>query len=187
MTRLRITIKTLSPLYAGALKPYGSFLETHTEISGGLLRGAVAQKTLPDCAAPELINNHEACVVKDLCPFYYLITGVNFPTCSVAEGSYPTEPPLRSMVTCKAAPGFASQSKTLEPKHGVFDTLLRHLVFNELCYLGAHPQKLPPQRCRHGGESQGIPARRRWSPLANVMCAKRRDATIPHPPYARSV
>lgn len=149
MTRLRITIKTLSPLYAGALKPYGSFLETHTQISGALLRGAVAQKTLPDCAAPELINNHEACAVKDLCPFYYLITGVNFPTCSVAEGSYPTEPPLRTMVTCKAAPGFASQSKTLEPKHGVFDTLLKHLVFNELCHLGAQPQKLPPQRCIH--------------------------------------
>lgn len=149
MTRLRITIKTLSPLYAGALKPYGSFLETHTQISGALLRGAVAQKTLPDCAAPELIHNHEACAVKDLCPFYYLITGVNFPACSVAEGSHPTEPPLRTMVTCKAAPGFASQSTTHEPKHGVFDTLLKHLVFNELCHRSAHPRKLPPQRCGH--------------------------------------
>jgi CRISPR-associated protein Csx10 len=149
VTHLRIIIKTLSPLYAGAQKPYGSFLETHPQISGALLRGAVAGRTLPDCAAPELIHNHEACAVKDLCPFYYLTTGVNFPACSVAEGSHPTEPPLRTMVMCKAAPGFASQSKTLEPKHGVFDTLLKHLVFNELYNRGAHLRELPPQRCVH--------------------------------------
>jgi len=149
VTRLRITIKTLSPLYAGALKPYGSFLETHTQISGALLRGAIAGKTLPDCAAPELIHNHTACAVKDLCPFYYLTTDVDFPTCSIAEGSYPTEPPLRTMITCKTAPGFASQSTTHEPKHGVFDTLLKHLVFNELDHRGARPHKLPPQRCEH--------------------------------------
>jgi CRISPR-associated protein Csx10 len=148
VTRLRILIKTLSPLYAGAQKPYGSFLETHTQISGALLRGAVAGMTLPDCAAPELIHNHEACAVKDLCPFYYLTTGVNFPACSVAEGNHPSEPPLRTMVTCKAAPGFASQSKSAEPKHGVFDTLLKHLAFNELFQHGAHPRELPPQRCR---------------------------------------
>jgi CRISPR-associated protein Csx10 len=147
VTRLRILIKTLSPLYAGAQKPYGSFLETHTQISGALLRGAVAGMTLPDCAAPELIHNHEACAVKDLCPFYYLLTGINFPACSVAEGNHPSEPPLRTMVTCKAAPGFASQSKSAEPKHGVFDTLLKHLVFNELCQHGAYPRELPPQRC----------------------------------------
>ncbi|MCS6861052.1 MAG: hypothetical protein NZT92_12115 [Abditibacteriales bacterium] len=102
MTRLLITIKTLSPLYAGALKPYGSFLETRGEISGALLRGAVASRTLRDCAAPELINNHEACGVKDICPFYYLTTGVAFPTCAVADLTRPTEPPLRTMVTCNA-------------------------------------------------------------------------------------
>lgn len=149
MTRLLITIKTLSPLYAGAFKPYGSFLETHAEISGALLRGAVAGKTLPDCAAPELINNHEACEVKDICPFYYLTTGVAFPTCAVADLTRPTEPPLRTMVTCKAAPGFASQSKSDDPKHGVFDTLLAHLAFNELRGQGVRSSKLPPQRCEH--------------------------------------
>ncbi len=149
MTRLLITIKTLSPLYAGAFKPYGSFLETHAEISGALLRGAVAGKTLPECAAPELINNHEACEVKDICPFYYLTTGVAFPICPIADIGRPTEPPLRTMVTCKAAPGFAFQSTTREPKHGVFDNLLAHVAFNELRRLGVRPAKLPPQRCEH--------------------------------------
>jgi CRISPR-associated protein Csx10 len=148
MTRLLISIKTLAPLYAGAFKPYGSFLETHAEISGALLRGAVASRTLPDCAAPELLNNHEACEVKDICPFYYLTTGVAFPTCAIADATHPTEPPLRAMVTCKAAPGFASQSTTREPKHGVFDTLLAHIAFNELRRLGVRPPKLPPQRCK---------------------------------------
>lgn len=147
MTRLRISIKTLSPLYAGALKPYGSFLETHAQISGALLRGAVAQKTLPDCAAPEFINNHEACEVKDICPFYYLITGVEFPTCSVAEGGRPTESPLRTMVTCKAAPGFTAQSTTQDPRHGVYDALLDHLAFTEWRRFGRIPTKLPRQRC----------------------------------------
>ncbi len=115
--QLLISIKTLSPLYVGALKPYGSFLETHAEIPGSILRGAVAQRALPDCVAPELINDHEACIVKEICPFYYLTTVVAFPTCAVAEGGHRAELPLRTMVTCKAAPGFASQSTTREPKH----------------------------------------------------------------------
>lgn len=148
MTRLLITIKTLSPLYAGASKPYGSFLETYREIFGALLRGAVAQKTLPDCIVPELKNNHEACEVKDICPFYYLTKDVVFPTCAVAEGGRPTQPPLRTMVTCKVAPGFGSESKPREPKHGVLDTLLHHLAFNELRRLGHSPSKLPPMRCK---------------------------------------
>lgn len=147
MTRLVIVVKTLSPLYAGAFKPYGSFLETHAEISGALLRGVVADKTLPDCAAPEHKNNHEACEVKDICPFYYLTTDVAFPTCSIADITRPTEPPLRTMVTCKAAPGFASQSKPHDPKHGVFDTVLNQLAFNELRHRGL--RTLPPQRCEH--------------------------------------
>lgn len=147
MTRLLLTIKTVSPLYAGAFKPYGSFLETGAEISGALLRGAVAAQTLPDCVAPELKQNHEACAVKDICPFYYLTTGAAYPTCAVSEGKVPTEPPLRTMATCKAAPGFLSQSGPREPKHGVLDTLLHHLVFNELRRLGSCPDRLPRQRC----------------------------------------
>ncbi|HXH13081.1 MAG TPA: CRISPR-associated RAMP protein Csx10 [Alphaproteobacteria bacterium] len=145
MRRLRIVIKTLSPLYAGALKPYGAFLETGGEISGALLRGAVAAKTLPDCAAPEFKHNHEACGVKELCPFYYLTTGVAFPTCVVAEAERPTEPPLRTMVTCKTAPGFAAQQKANDPRHGVFDTLLHHLAFNAA--REASEGGLPPRKC----------------------------------------
>jgi CRISPR-associated protein Csx10 len=145
--RLRIIIKTLSPLYAGALKPYGAFLETGREIAGALLRGAMAAKTLPDCAAPEFKHNHEACAVKELCPFYYLTTGVAFPTCVVAEAERPTEPPLRTMVTCKAAPGFVTQDQTSDPKHGVFDTLFRHLVFNELRHASADASRMIPRSC----------------------------------------
>src|SRR5262249_48549095 len=52
-----------------------------------------------------------------------------------------------------AAPGFASQSNSVEPKHGIFDTLLQHLVFNELWQHGAYPRKLPPQRCRQSGDA----------------------------------
>jgi CRISPR-associated protein Csx10 len=148
VSRLLITIKTLSPLYAGAFKPYGSFLETHSEVSGALLRGAVAGKTLSDCVAPELINNHEACEVKLSCPFYCLTTGVAFPTCVVADAGHPTEPPLRTMVTCKAAPGFAVQNTSEEPKHGVFDTLLAHIAFNECRAQGVPPTNLPPNRCK---------------------------------------
>jgi CRISPR-associated protein Csx10 len=154
MTQLLVTIKTVSPLYAGAFKPYGSFLETKGEIPGALLRGAVAARTLPDCAAPEFKQNHEACAVKDICPFYYLTTGVAYPTCAISEGGFPTEPPLRTMVTCKVAPGFLSQSEPHEPKHGVFDTLLHHLAFNELRRLNAPPSRLPPQRCQHQEENQ---------------------------------
>lgn len=148
MTRLLIRIKTLSPLYAGAFKPYGLFLETHGEISGALLRGAVAGKTLASCAAPEFLNNHEKCDVKDLCPFYYLTAGVVFPTCANADITHRTEPSLRTMVTCKAAPGFKTERdrKPSEQGHGVFDTLLRHLVFNELRRNGI--RQLPPLRCQ---------------------------------------
>lgn len=145
MTQLLIKIKALSPLYAGGAKPYGSFLETHAEIPGALLRGAVASKTLADCAAPEFITNHEACEIKNLCPFYYLIRDVVFPTCAIAEVTHPTEPPLRTMVTCKAKTGFTTEGdrKPDEQGHGVFDTLLFHLAFNELRQEGV--RKLPPQ------------------------------------------
>lgn len=148
MTKLHIRIKALSPLYAGAFKPYGSFMETHGEISGALLRGAVAGKTLTDCAAPELINNHEACGVKDFCPFYYFTAEVVYPTCTIADMTRRTEPSLRTMFTCKAAPGFMTERdrKSSEQGHGVFDTLLRHLAFNELRGIGV--RELPPQRCQ---------------------------------------
>jgi CRISPR-associated protein Csx10 len=58
------------------------------------------------------------------------------------------------MVTCKVAPGFLSQSEPRDPKHGVFDTLLHHLAFNELRRLNAQPHTLPPQRCKHEEENR---------------------------------
>lgn len=147
MTRLLISLKTISPLYVGASKPYGSFLETRTDIPGSVLRGAVAAKTLPDCAAPEFKHNHEACAVKEICPFYVLTTDVPYPLCPVSETGHPTAPPLRTSVTCKAAPGFLAQDQMHEPKHGVSDTLLHHLAFHEARRYGAQPRQLPPQRC----------------------------------------
>lgn len=147
MTRLHISVKTVSPLYVGASKPYGSLLETKAEIPGALLRGAVAAQTLPDCAAPEYKQNHEGCAVKEICPFYYLTTNVAYPTCAVSEAGRLTQPPLRTMATCKAAPGFCSQTEPGGPRHGVFDTLLHHLAFNEGRRLGFPPNLLPPQRC----------------------------------------
>lgn len=149
MTRLLISLKTLSPLYVGAAKPYGAFLETRVEIPGSVLRGAIAAKTLPDCAAPEFKHNHEACAVKDICPFYVLTTDVLYPICPVSEAGHPTAPPLRTMVTCKAAPGFLTQDQPQEPKHGVHDTLLCHLAFNEARHHGVQPRQLPPQRCKY--------------------------------------
>jgi CRISPR-associated protein Csx10 len=153
MTQLLITIKTLSPLYAGAQKPYGSFLETLQEVPGALLRGALTHETLPNCTMPEFKYNHEACEVKDTCPFYYLITGVVFPTCAIAEGERRTEPPLRTMVTCKAVPGFTTEPdhKQSDQRHGVFDTLLAHLAFSELQAKGISPFKLPPMQCEKCG------------------------------------
>ncbi len=148
MAHLLITVKAISPLYLGAFKPYGSFLETHLEISGALLRGAVVLNAMKDCAAPEFSNNHEDCGVKEDCPFYRLIPGVAFPICTPSESGHPAEPPLRTMVTCKSAPGFITETTLHEPKHGVFDMLIFHLAFNELQRLGSTPTRLPHQNCQ---------------------------------------
>ena len=148
MTRLRITVRTLSPLYAGSLKPYGSFLETKLEIPGSLLRGEVARLTLGECKRPEeLRRNHEACPDREACPFYRLTVGVRFPTCGYSSGFIPTEPPLRTMATCKAAPGFRTGHRGEGEGHGVLDTLLHHLAFGEARSRGLEPSKLPPAEC----------------------------------------
>jgi len=148
MPELEVKIKTLSPLFAGANKPYGQFLETATVVSGALLRGAVAARLLEQCTQPEYGRNHEACPVKKQCAFYRLVPNVAFPTCFPADPTgAATEGPLKTTVTCKHAPGFLGASDPEGPRHGVFDLLLHHLAYAEVSRYGNVP-RLPPLKCR---------------------------------------
>jgi len=140
MRKLRVEIKAISPLYLGALKPYGSFLETHKEIPGTLLRGALARKLLADCRHKEYRENHEICPIKEDCPFWQLVMNGISPFCVPTDSLSPSLPPFRTMVTCKTAPGFKSEGRDF---HGVRDLLLHHLAFGE----AGSPKHLPPDRC----------------------------------------
>lgn len=148
MPELEVKITTLSPLFAGANKPYGQFLETESFVSGALLRGAVATQLLAQCDRPEYKENHVACPVKEQCAFYRLVPDVAFPTCFPADqNAAATEMPLKTTVTCKHAGGFRNDRDEEKRGHGVFDLLLHHLAYAEVSRYGPVPG-LPPLKCR---------------------------------------
>lgn len=132
MPDLALEVLTLAPLHAGALKPYGQFLETGSDLPGTLLRGALAERLLREAAALGFDANHEACVEPSVCPFCHYTTGVVFPFCIPGSAGVSSDLAPRTLMTCKRAPGFrADATRPGEAPHGVRDTLLPHITHSE--------------------------------------------------------
>lgn len=129
MPDLALEVLTLAPLHAGALKPYGQFLETSSDLPGTLLRGALAERLLREAAALGFDANHDACVEPSVCPFCHYTTGVVFPFCVPGSAGVSSDLPPRTLMTCKRAPGFrAAAVRYGEMPHGARDTLLTHIA-----------------------------------------------------------
>ncbi len=134
LKRLALRIIAESPLLLGGPHAQGNYLETRGYLPGAALRGALARALLEDCAAREYIRDHDHCLplIRDNCPFHRLFCH-GYPP--LFDNSYPSNgersfPLPLTARTCKAHPGFKDLAKPQEP-HGVFDTLVRRLVFEE--------------------------------------------------------
>jgi len=108
-----ISITPKSPIHVGEPKPAFSFLPTKDIIPGSALRGALAEYLLMQGRESEI----KEFVQNMRFGFFY-------------PSTYPTLHPLPlpvSALECKKEPGFKS-----EGSHGIFDTLLASLAFEEL-------------------------------------------------------
>jgi CRISPR-associated protein Csx10 len=152
MIQLDYNLLSCAKLYLGAKKPYGgNFMESLDYIPGVVMRGAVANLLLEDCAKDEVQKkDHPSCPDKDQCNFYKLFESGNsqeiiFTDCypqssgAVKERVWVLPATARS---CKYHPGFKSDEirdnkkkkygERLIENHGVFDILIPQLVYEEL-------------------------------------------------------
>lgn len=139
MNKILIKIKTLSPLYMGTKKPYGHFLETHQYVPAGLVRGAVAGRLLNECPKPKYKLEHHACPAKQSCRFYRLFgdgssSKILFGHCYPSDDDKISNLLPMTAKTCKYKPGFKSEDnkKRGDKNHGIRDTLISQLVYEEL-------------------------------------------------------
>ncbi len=125
----RITITTInSGLNIGEKKPYGHFLETLDYIPGSVIRGAFAK----------MIMKEDSNLFKAL--FESSNNMISFTDLYPLKG--PSEiglslPLPLTAVSCKYEPGFCTEydkhGKVEDPPpHGVFDTLIHNLIFEQL-------------------------------------------------------
>jgi CRISPR-associated protein Csx10 len=150
MKRWRVIIKAESPLSLSERKPGGQFRESLPYIPGAVIRGVVAEIMLEvakrdhNCDGVHLADHLKDDLQKrDTCSFYQAFVG---PRAIIFENAYPgemEEPPHvlpATAVSCKDWPGFkkggAPEEKCKaadEPEHhGVFDTLIDRLCWEEL-------------------------------------------------------
>ena len=130
LRRLYFRVEAESPLLLGRAESQNNYLETQKVLPGAALRGALAEILLAECRAREYIKNHEVCPseFREGCLFYKIFCvepvpffGPAYP--SAGRQSFPL--PLTAC-TCKAHPGFRGHDG-----HGIFDTLIRRMAFEE--------------------------------------------------------
>ena len=137
---LKVDITAMSPLNIGDKKPYGHFLETLDYIPGSVVRGAFAKL---------LMNSNRALFEKLFVDSQDVIRFGNFyPKTSLNAPDVPLVLPMTA-VSCKYEDGFCTgydellrQDDTIKkqdnidetdkPPHGVFDTLITELIFEQL-------------------------------------------------------
>jgi len=159
MVRVPIRVKAISPLSLNVRRRSGQILETARYLPAPTLRGAFAGQLLRQSRAKyeRFFQSVEQVRFSDLYPvppFTYF---------DERGSAVPVPLPLTA-VTCKHHAGFLSQQRYAEeerherpnehPRHGVFDLLLKHLVYSHI----PHPQKPLLVHCPTCGS--GVPAER---------------------------
>jgi hypothetical protein len=129
-----VTIHPESPLHLGAEGRGETFVETREEITGAMLRGAIAARLLGDCTQRQYMKDHAACPARHECSFWRVFGDQQQPSFGFgyagATGSaYPM--PLTAR-TCKHNPGYSSGAPHAHSAHGVFDTLIDQFTFELL-------------------------------------------------------
>ena len=124
-TELAIEVTLASPLLPGGRKPTGQIVEAVQHISGGLLRGAVANAWLADSEDGQLAAD-----------FRQLFLGK---TPGIFRNCYPGSNVLpATAIGCKDFDGFLTENDT--EKHGIFDTLFQRLVTEKADWLLYDPK-----------------------------------------------
>jgi len=214
MKRWRVIIRAESPLSLSERKPGGQFRESLPYIPGTVIRGVAAEIMLQaarkdhGCDGVHLADHLKDDLQKrDACPFYRSFIS---PQAMLFENAYPGEaeaPPHvvpATAVSCKDWPGFKKggvpeeQCKAAEEPdhHGVFDTLIDRLCWEELMPAGLiyHPDC---PRCGgrldtfggfyicHNGQYESVRARQRL--LTRVALNRRRGVAEDELLYSPSV
>ena len=134
--RLTVSVRTEAPLLLGGPSGLGNYLETLDYIPGSVLRGATAARLIGNCSDPDHTpgnhltppSNQTDCLFYDVFghraePFF----GNCYPSQNAGEYSFPFPATTR---TCKTHPGFIDPAHA-DRHHGIFDILVRQLVFEE--------------------------------------------------------
>jgi CRISPR-associated protein Csx10 len=141
MGRIKVKAKALSSIFLGEKRPYGFFLESLHYLPGSVLMGKIAEILLTECRKKEYKSDHKSCPEKDNCNFFkiFMEDDVVFSNLYPSKGWMLPKPFLQTVVTCKKNPGFISEyskEKDKNPhtteKHGVFDTLISQIAYDEI-------------------------------------------------------
>ncbi|MDQ3010370.1 MAG: CRISPR-associated RAMP protein Csx10 [Acidobacteriota bacterium] len=119
MARIEITITAKSPLSLGTIKAYGgTLIETGLHVAGGQLRGALgALKSFASQAEQSELDQLLGVPGQP---------GIKFPNCYLTNEK-PSFPLPMTAQTCKLEGGFRE-----DKKHGVADTLLMQLAYDQV-------------------------------------------------------
>jgi len=137
--RLTVSITSEAPLLLGGPAGLGNYLETSSYVPGSSLRGAIATRLLNRCSEPQHTDDHLTTPPSDEanCPFYEIFGRGDEP---LFGNCYPSEEghsfPLPATArTCKTHAGFIDPGDP-DQHHGVFDILVRQLIFEEALQKG---------------------------------------------------
>lgn len=119
-------------LTIGANKPYQHFVETLDYIPGSSVRGAlanaVAQRTRKAAKATDLPAGP---AVSERLKQFFTDSGAIFGDCFHSEGFVPSHIIPSSARTCKTHGGFIADSTPNDPFHGVVDSVIDDLAWDE--------------------------------------------------------
>ncbi len=158
MVKKRLKITTRGPVSITARKPYGQFYETLDYIPARTLQGAFAQSLLDKCALRANNSQQIKCLdcsqeIQNDCDFYNIIVKeemLKFSDCYAVNpigidgnGTHIAIPRILPItaVSCKYYPGFITgydyycKENIIKVKdeeyHGVFDLLVKQIVYDE--------------------------------------------------------
>ncbi len=121
MIQLHVTITALSPLCFSERRPGGQFRFSIDYVSGAVLRGAAAALMLR--------------AGEEQTPTFRRLFGVGQAPAALFRCAYPGDAVLpHTAMSCKDYPGFLPSpgAESSEARHGVFDTLIDRLCFEQL-------------------------------------------------------
>lgn len=153
LRRQRIRVVPQSPLNLGTTRGLSNFLETEDYIPGSALRGATAGRLLSTCQDKHYLENHAQCPHRAGCPFWQVFGGDQQPlfwNSRVSQRRLPSAPYPLTTRSCKIKRGFNSDDPE---NHGIFDTLVRQALFEEMVDRRARMAALYHDDCPVCGES----------------------------------